>query len=103
MTSTSTKMPRVSLADAVAVSLIGRIADRAVGLYAQYGLDVDRRDVQLDLTACHFSACRLRLDEMLSAPDVDLAHDLGGINRHLDREALKLGDCFVPRFAARRI
>ena len=53
----------------------------------------------MDITYAHEDT-PLRLEELLAADDVNFAHDVGGIARHLDHETLVLGDCFVPRFAA---
>jgi hypothetical protein len=79
--------------------VIGKIADRAVALYADFGQNVKRTDVILDITMCHYRAMPLNLRALLAADTVDFAHDLAGINRHLDHETLTLGDCFVPRYA----
>lgn len=84
------------------LDLIGKIADRAVNVYAQNGVRVDRLTILMDLTACHFSGQKLRLEDLLEADDLNFAHDVGGINRHLDRETYALGDGFSPRFAWRR-
>lgn len=82
-----------------ALTTIGRIADRAVLVYAQHDVYVDRQNVLLDLTICHFSAGqRIRLDDLLAADDLNFIHDVAGINKHLDRETGELMDGFRPRF-----
>jgi len=73
-----------------AMALIGKIADRAVNLYAQQEIRVERLDILLDITTCHFNVQKLRLDDLLDADDANFAHDIAGINRHLDREANEL-------------
>lgn len=84
-----------------AMDLIGKIADRAVQAYANNNIRVERQDVFMDITACHFRAGqRLRLDELLAADDMNFLHDVAGINRHLDRETFILRDGFRPRFSA---
>lgn len=85
-----------------AMRVIAKIADRAVDLYAQHDVRVERLDVLLDVMVCHFEAQPLRLDELLLADDMNFAHDIGGINRHLDRENRVLTDCFSPRFSQRK-
>lgn len=55
----------------------------------------------MDLVACHGSGCPLDLDRLLEASDFDLAHDVAGITRHIDRETGELRDCFLPRFTRR--
>lgn len=83
------------------VDFLGRIADRAVGLWAQHGGDLpSRMQVASTLMLVHGSVCPLRLDEFLVADDGDFAHDIGGIIRHFDVHEMELRDCFMPRFAA---
>lgn len=84
------------------MALIAKIADRAVNLYAQNDIRVDRMDVLLDVATCHFDAQKLRLDDLLAADDVNFAHDIGGLSRHLDRDTRKLMNCFSPRFSQRQ-
>lgn len=84
-----------------AFDLIGKIADRAVSVYANNNVRVERLDVLMDITSVHFSGCKLRLDDLLAADDFNFIHDVAGINRHLDRETYMLRDGFSPRFTAR--
>jgi hypothetical protein len=58
------------------------------------------QDVAMDLTATHANGCRLRLLDLFDAEVPDLAHDVLGIARHLDRETGRLGGHFTPRYAA---
>lgn len=44
--------------------------------------------------------CPLKLEALAKADEANFAHDVFGIRRHIDRETGKLGDCFLPRFAA---
>lgn len=56
--------------------------------------------IMLDLKACHSNGCPLDLDELLAAPrDSDVAHDVAGIGRYLNRETGKLEGGFTPRYA----
>lgn len=56
-------------------------------------------DLLMDLAAVHHT-CPLDFGRMAGAiGTANLAHDVLGIARHLDRRTGKLGDCFVPRFA----
>jgi hypothetical protein len=84
-----------------ALATIKKIAYRAVMLYAEHDIRIDRRDVLMDITHCHFSAQKLRLDDLLAADDANFLHDVAGINRHLNRYTGELTDCFSPRFSAR--
>jgi uncharacterized protein DUF6874 len=91
---------RVSDADR---RLILAIAERAVALDLQ-GRDLDgvprtKIAVVMDLAVAH-NACPLKLAELLAADDANLAHDIGGIGRHLNRKTGELGGLFQPRYAA---
>jgi hypothetical protein len=79
--------------------LIAQIAERALPLYQIVGDEKPAMHALMDLTACHANGCRLRLTDLLAADEVNFAHDIFGIRRHLDRTTGKLLDCFVPRFA----
>lgn len=80
-------------------STIGKIATRAVQMAAKHGIDYDRIDAEMDITATHANGTPLRLDELLVADDFNFAHDVFGIRSHLDRKTGKLNDCFSPRFS----
>lgn len=85
-----------------ALATIGKIADRALMLYARHDVRIDRQDVLMDVTYCHFTTGqRLRLDDLLAADDVNFLHDVAGINKNLNRETGELMNCFSPRFSAR--
>lgn len=75
------------------------IADRAAGALRMAGAVVEKHHVMMDITATHCNGCRLRLDELLGADNLNFSHDICGIYRHLDRGTGRLGGCFVPRFA----
>ena len=42
---------------------------------------------------------RIDFAAWLAADDADFAHDVGGIQNHINRDTGELEDCFVPRFA----
>lgn len=86
---------------AIEMDVMGRIADRAVGLYANHNVRVERLDTLLDVMAVHTKIQPLRLDDLLAADDLNFIHDITGINRHLDRDNYQLTDGFSPRFSAR--
>ena len=72
-----------------------RIAERAEFTF----MTVDRDTVVRDLQATILGGCRLRLDDLLAADDFNFAHDVLGINQHLDRQTFKFKDCFSPRYS----
>lgn len=84
-----------------ALKTINQIADRAVHVYAEHEVRVDRLTVLMDVSACHFGGQKLRLDDLLAADDLNFIHDIAGINRHLNRETYVLENCFSPRFSHR--
>jgi hypothetical protein len=84
-----------------ALKTIQKIADRAVHVYADHNVRVERVDVLMDISAVHFhGGTKLRLDDLLAADDSNFIHDVAGINRHLNRETYELENGFSPRFAA---
>ena len=80
---------------------IEAIVERVEKLCKKYGAGFDPLQVNMDLTATHANGCRLRLKDLLNAPDFDFSHDVFGIARHLDRETGTLKECFLPRYAER--
>lgn len=87
---------RVNRAD---MDLIVAIAKRAVQMAAKYDQKWKQSDAVMDLIAAH-NDCGLRLTELLNVDDGNFAHDVFGINRHLNHKTLMLEDCFLPRYAA---
>lgn len=81
-------------------AIIDQIGKRAVTLGNEMGRKVERLHTVMDITAVHANVCHLRLDELLAANDSNFAHDVFGIDRHLDRQTGKLGGHFLPRYAA---
>ncbi len=81
------------------LKIIGQIAARAVTLYQSHGEAIERKTVYMDITIAHHSN-PLRLDDLLAADDFNFAHDIAGINRHLDHATGKLDGRFLPRFTA---
>jgi len=76
-------------------ALILEIVKRA----AQAWPDVNRMELNMDITAAHLNGCPLRLQELLEAEEFDFRHDVAGINRHINRQTGKLEDCFLPRYS----
>lgn len=64
----------------------------------------NRLDHRMDLTACHANGNPLDLQRMLDWPrEFDLAHDIHGINRHIDQNTGRMRNCFLPRFTVREV
>lgn len=78
--------------------IIDEIVTRALSLCRKHGVTYDRMTAFMDMTACHNST-PLRLRDMLKADDLNFAHDVFGIRRHMNRTTGELGDCFLPRYA----
>lgn len=75
--------------------LAEQIAERAHRLVPDYRII----DAEMDVMAVHLNDTKLRLQDLLEASDFEFAHDVFGIQRHIDRSTGKLQDCFMPRFA----
>ena len=85
--------------------LVERIVDRAIGLIAKHNHKStsasELRDLMMDLTAAHANGCPMDFARLVEADDVNIAHDVFGISRHLDRSTGQLTDFFLPRFHLR--
>lgn len=81
------------------LKLIREIAERAAFVYSEHDVRVPVMTLVMDLTACHFQACPLRLADLAQADAFNLMHDVGGINRNLNRDTYVLENGFTPRFA----
>ena len=75
-------------------ALCNQIAERSVKVCG-----FDKCTAFMDITICHSEAREMKLEELLKAPLADFAHDMFGINQHLDHDTHKLTDCFLPRYA----
>ena len=87
--------------DPAARALIAKIADRAMVIAERHGAPRDRLSMEMDLMAAH--GCNgndpLDLAALADADDMNLAHDVFGIERHIDRVTGVIGGSFRPRFA----
>ena len=82
------------------MEVIAKICDRAEELDL---IEFDKRlRLLMDLSACHANGCRLKLDELLKAEPMDFAHDISGIQAHMNRETGQLEDCFSPRYTEKQ-
>lgn len=79
--------------------MISDIVNRYCELMKIYNSDmkIDIFSRIMDLDSVHQSI-GLDLDAMLAGNDIDLFHDVNGIQRHLNRETRELEDCFLPRY-----
>lgn len=77
--------------------LITSIVERTVAISRKSGLNYEKMDCRMDITACHANGNLLNLEKLAAFPDFDFCHDVFGIRRHLDRETGKLQNCFSPR------
>lgn len=75
------------------IDLAEKIAKKAEAL-----LGVDRLVVMMDLHFCNEKQA-LDLQKLLDFAPADFAHDIFGINKHLNHETFELEDCFLPRSA----
>lgn len=61
----------------------------------------DIKECEMDLTAVHLNDTALDLVRLNEFDDFNFAHDVFGIQRHIDRTNGKLTRCFMPRCARR--
>lgn len=83
---------------------IDAIVDRYLALIGKPGPSELRLELRMDLTAWHLNGAPLDLEKLMEAPDFLLAHDVQGINCHIERTgdptlAYQAG-IFVPRCVA---
>jgi hypothetical protein len=83
--------------------LVLAIARSASNLARSAGQEIPPMEFLMDLATTHNHACPLDFAAMAKGNPADVAHDVFGIRRHLDRETGLLTDCFLPRFAARQV
>lgn len=79
--------------------IINKIVDRAKRMAIKYDVEYNAGDIDMDITACHLNGTPLKLQALLDADDLNFAHDVFGIRRHIDRDTGKVGGFFLPRFA----
>lgn len=60
----------------------------------------DRMSLWMDLEVAT-KEYDLRLEELLNADNFNFAHDIVGIQNHIDRRESKMDEIFIPRFAGR--
>ena len=77
--------------------IIADIVERAVNYAEELGFSLDVIDLSMDLTAAHLNGCPLNLRKLYDADDSNLAHDVFGIRRYLNRETGELENHFLPR------
>lgn len=78
---------------------IGLIVERAAKFAKEHGRSFDWLSCAMDLRATNANGCKLDFAKLASFDDFNLAHDVFGIERHLDRSTGFLTDCFLPRAA----
>lgn len=79
-------------------AIIHQIAQRAVKMAKEAGVEYDTLDAEMDVTAVHANGNPLRLEEFLSADNFNFAHDAFGIRNNLNRKTGRLKGLFSPRF-----
>jgi hypothetical protein len=83
--------------------IIMAIAKRFAGLVGD-AYEIHMLSILMDIEACHCNGCPLDLVGLLEASrDEDLAHDVGGISRYLNRDTGKLEGWFTPRYASHNV
>lgn len=79
--------------------LIVKICERAEEMKIA---PAERMTLIMDLDNTHRSV-GLNLEGLLAADDLNFAHDIVGIQNHINRETKELEDFFVPRYARQNV
>lgn len=77
-----------------------QIAQRAVTMARELGIEYDQMAAIMDVDACHNNGNPLKLQELLDADDFNFAHDVFGIRTNINRTTGKLENCFLPRYSS---
>lgn len=64
-------------------------------------LAFDKLSLIMDLT-CADNEFDMRLEDLLEADEYNFSHDIVGIQNNLNRQELKMENCFVPRYAGKQ-
>lgn len=83
-------------------TLVDKITDRWVALVESHGHpSPDILATMMDVKAANGANGNARLDlwKLLEFNDANFAHDMGGINRHINRQTGVIEGCFLPRCA----
>lgn len=77
---------------------IEQVAERYQAFLKEMNLKpVDMLGLHMDLTACHANGCPIDWARLNAADDFTIAHDVGGIQRHINRQTGQIENCFLPR------
>ena len=76
------------------LQLVLKIVARALKM--KLILKKEKVDLDMDISAVQIKN-KLNLQKLLGFPDFDFAHDVCGMQRHIDRETGELKNCFCPR------
>jgi hypothetical protein len=79
------------------LDLIVEITARAFRLTTDLDIKASQAALEMDITGCHYNGCPLDLAKLARARDADLAHDVFGIHRNLNRFTGRLENGFQPR------
>lgn len=79
--------------------LQAKCAQRWEAMLEKEGLQVPERIQTFCTLVFADRDCPIDFDRLLAAPDGDFAHDMSGLDRHMNRETCKLEGCFMPRCA----
>jgi hypothetical protein len=75
-------------------AIVGAIVERAINT----GIYNDALTAEMDIAAVYVH-CPLRLSDLVIADQFNFAHDLRGIQKHINRNTGELENFFLPRFA----
>ncbi|WP_156397337.1 MULTISPECIES: DUF6874 family protein [unclassified Sphingomonas] len=84
---------------------VDQVIERYAAVYLKiFGSELPhdgRLSHRMDLVATHANGNPMDFAKLLAADDFTFAHDIGGIDRHIDRRTGKLLGHFLPRCSKR--
>lgn len=83
--------------------LLALVANRAARMDLKHNKHNAEDLISWEMTIYHgHRAIPMDLEYLLGFDDFNFAHDVFGLRRHLNRETLKVENCFVPRSAKKK-
>ena len=77
--------------------LIGKIVNRYFDLFKTLNVGYLPEKIDIHISMGYAPLSKGDLERLLDGSDEDLAHDVGGINSHIDRTTKLMDETFVPR------
>jgi hypothetical protein len=77
--------------------LVGKIVNRYFDLFKTLDVGYLPEKIDIHISMGYAPLSKGDLERLFDGSDEDLAHDVGGINSHIDRKTKLMDETFVPR------